>query len=68
MAAGVDREKTPPRQVAKRTLDGIRNGLNDVHADERAGAIWQAVKTDPTGLHAQMQQQWDERSPTEMSH
>jgi NAD(P)-dependent dehydrogenase (short-subunit alcohol dehydrogenase family) len=35
MAAGFDCEKTPPRQVAKRTLDGIRNGLNDVHADER---------------------------------
>jgi hypothetical protein len=34
MAAGFDREKTPLRQVAERTLDGIRNGLNDVHADE----------------------------------
>jgi NAD(P)-dependent dehydrogenase (short-subunit alcohol dehydrogenase family) len=61
MAAGFDREKTPPRQVAERTLDGIRNGLNDVHADERAEAIWQAVRTDPAGLHAQMQQQWEER-------
>jgi NAD(P)-dependent dehydrogenase (short-subunit alcohol dehydrogenase family) len=61
MAAGFDREKTPPRQVAERTLDGIRNGLNDVHADERAEATWQAVRTDYAGLHAQMQQQWDER-------
>jgi len=61
MAAGFDREKTLPRQVAERTLDGIRNGLNDVHADERSEAIWQAVRTDPAGLHAQMQQQWDER-------
>jgi NAD(P)-dependent dehydrogenase (short-subunit alcohol dehydrogenase family) len=61
MAASFDREKTPPRQVAERTLDGIRNGLNDVHADERSEAIWQAVKNDPAGLHAQMQQQWDER-------
>jgi len=62
MAAGFDREKTPPQQVAERTLDGIRNGLNDVHADERSEAIWQAVRTDPAGLHAQMQQQWDERA------
>jgi NAD(P)-dependent dehydrogenase (short-subunit alcohol dehydrogenase family) len=62
MAAGFDREKTPPRQVAERTLDGIRNGLNDVHADERSESIWQAVRTDPAGLHAQMQQQWDERA------
>jgi NAD(P)-dependent dehydrogenase (short-subunit alcohol dehydrogenase family) len=62
MAAGFDREKTPPRQVAERTLDGIRNGLNDVHADKRSEAIWQVVRTDPAGLHAQMQQQWDERA------
>jgi NAD(P)-dependent dehydrogenase (short-subunit alcohol dehydrogenase family) len=61
MAAGFDREKTPPRQVAERTLAGIREGLNDVHADERSEAIWQAVRTDPAQLHAQMQQQWDER-------
>src|SRR5580700_6954044 len=62
MAAGLDREKTSPRQVAERTLDGIRNGLNDVHADERAEAVWQAVRTDPAGLHAQVQQQLDERA------
>jgi NAD(P)-dependent dehydrogenase (short-subunit alcohol dehydrogenase family) len=61
MAAGFDHEKTPPRQVAERTLDGIRNGLDEVRADERSEAIWQAVRTDPAGLHAQMQQQWDER-------
>jgi hypothetical protein len=61
MAAGFDREKTSPRQVAERTLAGIREGLNDVHADERSEAIWQAVRTDPAVLHAQMQQQWDER-------
>lgn len=62
MAAGFDREKTPPRQVAERALDGIRNGLDEVRADERSEAIWQAVKSDPAGLHAQMQQQWDERA------
>jgi hypothetical protein len=62
MAAGFDREKTPPQHVAELTLDGIRNGLNDVHADERSETIWQAVRSDPAGLHAQMQQQWDERA------
>ena len=61
MAAGFDSGKTPPRQVAERTLDGIREGRNDVHADERSEEIWQAVRTDPAKLHAQMQQQWDER-------
>jgi NAD(P)-dependent dehydrogenase (short-subunit alcohol dehydrogenase family) len=62
MAAGFDREKTAPQQVAERTLAGIRDGLDDVHADERSEAIWQAVRSDPAGLHAQMQQQWDERT------
>jgi len=62
MAAGFDREKTPPRQVAERTLDGIRNGLDNVHADARAEAVWQAMRTDPAGLRAQMQQQWDARA------
>ena len=50
MAAGFDRVKTPPRQVAERTLAGIREGLNDVHADERSEEIWQAVRTDPAGF------------------
>jgi NAD(P)-dependent dehydrogenase (short-subunit alcohol dehydrogenase family) len=66
MAAGFDSEKTPPRQVAERTLDGIRNGLNDVHADARAEAIWRAATTDAAGLHAQMQQQWDERAADDL--
>lgn len=39
MAGGVDRQKTPPQQVAERTLDGIRKNLNDVHADERSEVL-----------------------------
>src|SRR5580692_7285158 len=62
MAAGFDREKTPPRQVAQRTLAGIREGLNEVHADERSEAMWQAVRSDRGGLLAQMKQQWDEHA------
>jgi NAD(P)-dependent dehydrogenase (short-subunit alcohol dehydrogenase family) len=61
MASGIDRVKTPPRQVAERTLAGIREGLNDVHADERSEEIWQAVRTGPAQLHAQMQKEWDTR-------
>jgi short-subunit dehydrogenase len=51
--------KTSPQQVAERTLDGIREGRDHVHADKRSEQVWQAVKTDPAALHAQMQQQWD---------
>ena len=61
MAASVDSPKVSAQQVAERTLAGIRNGQDHVHADERSEQIWQAVKTDPAALHAQMQQQWDER-------
>jgi NAD(P)-dependent dehydrogenase (short-subunit alcohol dehydrogenase family) len=62
MAAGFDRVKTSPQQVAERTLAGIREGLDEVRADDRAETIWQAARTDPGGLRAQMQQEWDERA------
>jgi NAD(P)-dependent dehydrogenase (short-subunit alcohol dehydrogenase family) len=60
MAAGVGSPKTSAQQVAERTLAGIRDGQDHVHADERSEQIWQAVKSDPAALHAQMQQQWDD--------
>jgi len=60
MAASVDLPKVSPQRVAERTLAGIREGRDHVHADERSEQIWQAVKTDPAALHAQMQRQWDE--------
>ena len=54
--------KTPPGQVAERTLDGIRRGLDHVHADKRAEEVWHATRTDPAGYHALMQKLWDERA------
>jgi len=53
--------KTPPSQVAERTLDGIRRGLDHVHADKRAEDVWLATRTDPAAYHAVMQKQWDDR-------
>ena len=53
--------KTPASQVADRTLDGIRRGLDHVHADKRAEEVWHATRTDPAAYHAVMQKQWDER-------
>ncbi len=60
MAANFDSPKTSPQQVAERTLTGIRDKQNHVHADESSEAIWQAVRTDPEQLQARMQQLWDE--------
>jgi NAD(P)-dependent dehydrogenase (short-subunit alcohol dehydrogenase family) len=59
MAAGVDSPKVSAQQVAARTLDGLREGKNSVHADQRSEEIWQRVRTDPEGLHARLQQAWD---------
>jgi len=63
MAAGVDRPKTPPQQVAERTLDGIRAGQNHVFADTRAEQMWQATRSDPAQVAAEMQQRWDSGTP-----
>jgi NAD(P)-dependent dehydrogenase (short-subunit alcohol dehydrogenase family) len=60
MAAGIDQPKTPPRQVAERTLAGIREGKDHVLADSRAEEIWRATRTDPAALAALMQARWDE--------
>jgi NAD(P)-dependent dehydrogenase (short-subunit alcohol dehydrogenase family) len=59
MAAGVDSPKVSAQQVAARTLDGLREGKNSVHADQRSEEVWQKLKTDPEGLHARLQQAWD---------
>lgn len=50
--------KTSPQQVAARTIEGIQTGADQVFADERAEAIWQAVRNDPAKLHADMQALW----------
>lgn len=60
MAASVDRPKTPPLQIAERTLVGVRQGHNQVCADERATDTWNSTRTDPADLHAALQQYWDD--------
>ena len=59
MVVGIDVKKTPPRQVAEKTLAGVLSGADHVHADERAEMIWQAMRQNPAELQAAMQVQWD---------
>jgi len=59
MAAGIDRPKISPHQVAERTLDGIRMRQDHVLADQRAHDTWQLVRSDPAAMEASMQQMWD---------
>jgi NAD(P)-dependent dehydrogenase (short-subunit alcohol dehydrogenase family) len=60
MAARVSGDKTPPAQVANRTLDGVQNGSDHVLADEAAENIWAMVRSDSRQLEAMSQQLWDE--------
>jgi NAD(P)-dependent dehydrogenase (short-subunit alcohol dehydrogenase family) len=60
MALNVSGEKTPPRQVAERTLAGIRNQQNHVHADQAAENLWAMTRNQPEQLEAWAQQLWDE--------
>lgn len=52
--------KASPRQVAARTMDGIRGGLEHVLADDSAATLWQASRQDLVRKHADMQARWDQ--------
>jgi NAD(P)-dependent dehydrogenase (short-subunit alcohol dehydrogenase family) len=58
---GPEVAKTPPRQVADRTLEGIVEGIDHVRADKRAEEVWNAVRNDPAQVERSMQQAWDNR-------
>jgi NAD(P)-dependent dehydrogenase (short-subunit alcohol dehydrogenase family) len=60
MAASVSLPKVSPLQVAERTLVGIREGQNSVYADEKTEDTWKALKADPEGFRARIQQMWDD--------
>jgi NAD(P)-dependent dehydrogenase (short-subunit alcohol dehydrogenase family) len=63
MAAGVTQPKTPPQQVADRTLEALRSGDDLVLADDRAHHVWQATRSDPIGFARGMQKLWDDSQP-----
>ena len=60
MAAKVNTPKTSPRQVAERTLEGLRTGQNHVVADNAACDTRAAVLADPAAVEAKMQKAWEE--------
>jgi short-subunit dehydrogenase len=53
--------KTSPRQVAEKTMQGIRSGIEHVIADDSAASLWQATRRDLIGKQAAMQTLWDQR-------
>jgi NAD(P)-dependent dehydrogenase (short-subunit alcohol dehydrogenase family) len=52
--------KTSPRQVAEKTIQGIRSGIEHVVADDSATSLWQATRQDLIKKHADMQARWDQ--------
>jgi hypothetical protein len=54
--------KTSPRQVAERTLDGLRTGQDHVLADDRARDIRAALQANPAAVEAGMQKAWEDGS------
>jgi hypothetical protein len=52
--------KTSPRQVAEKTIQGIRSGIEHVVADDNATSLWQATRQDLIKKHAEMQARWDQ--------
>jgi NAD(P)-dependent dehydrogenase (short-subunit alcohol dehydrogenase family) len=61
MAAGIDRPKSSPQEVASRAVAGLVAGERHVLADDSAVRTWQAVRADPAAIEAAMQQAWDQR-------
>jgi NAD(P)-dependent dehydrogenase (short-subunit alcohol dehydrogenase family) len=59
MVAAIDAPKTSPKQVAERTLEGIRKRVNHVIADDSAQQISEALKADQAAYEAEMQSVWD---------
>jgi short-subunit dehydrogenase len=52
--------KTTPRQVAEKTIQGIRSGIGHVVADDDATRLWQATRQDLIKKHADMQALWNQ--------
>jgi NAD(P)-dependent dehydrogenase (short-subunit alcohol dehydrogenase family) len=61
MAAGIDRPKTPPRQVTDRALEGVVKRKDHVLADDRAEETWRTSREHPAQLAALQQHAWDTR-------
>jgi NAD(P)-dependent dehydrogenase (short-subunit alcohol dehydrogenase family) len=60
MAAQVIAPKTSPRQVAERTLEGLRTGQNHVIADDSARDTRAMLLADPTAIEGTMQTAWEQ--------
>ncbi|WUH95153.1 SDR family oxidoreductase [Streptomyces sp. NBC_00433] len=54
MAAGVTAPKLDPADVARTALDGVRDGLHEVLADDLSKQVKAGLAADPTALYPQL--------------
>ena len=59
MTAGVTQPKVSAREVAERTMEGIRDEQSHVLADKRAEEVWRDMHANPGHMEAEMQRNWD---------
>ena len=60
MTTHVTQPKVTARQVAERTMEGIRDGQSPVLADDRAEQVWRDTHGNPGHIEAEMQRRWDQ--------
>ncbi len=61
MAADLEMDKFPPQQVAQETIKAIENGSDDVFPDDFSKATYEAFRTDPKAVEAQMRESYEQQ-------
>ncbi|HKS17780.1 MAG TPA: SDR family oxidoreductase [Bradyrhizobium sp.] len=60
MVAHIALPKVSPRQVAEQTLQGLRDRVEVVLADDRSQQVWNTTFNDPASIARTQQQIWDQ--------
>jgi len=64
MAAGLDVPKTSPHDIARRVLEGIEVGREEILADQRSADVKAVLARDPASVYADLQRLWDAAQTT----
>jgi NAD(P)-dependent dehydrogenase (short-subunit alcohol dehydrogenase family) len=59
MARGIDAPKSAPLAIARRVIEGIERGEEEILADERSLVVREAIRQNPAVIRADMQKLWD---------
>jgi NAD(P)-dependent dehydrogenase (short-subunit alcohol dehydrogenase family) len=63
MARDIDAPKSAPLAIARRVINGIERGEEEILADDRSLAVREAIRWDPAAIRADMQRLWDAGRP-----